>query len=331
MVLEGIEPVRTYPIVDKQMSIGEGIEIMAHRLGLSGGKIRELARDRYPSPTPVEEKRSISKFKIKCFVRSDIVFTDILHTGYEELKNLGLGRRYLINKILRAVVAGTCDSVDTTGLAGDFPPRSWLSKEKAEYIKDVQLKSLHAVKQEDAKLLKSIKVRLKRISTQILISLSEHCDAIRTISRRFIQDGLGGGLRGFSNMLISYRKKFLYQTRKEDCKNRKKRSKRKYQIRALAHKGSSFFVRSICDLRKLLDPSIPNWYRRPTDDDWFENGLTEDINTRKPFHFKRISTFRKYGFGSIPGITEPVKAEEWRTLKFDWTISEARERFSLRA
>lgn len=331
MELEGLNPIMTFPVVDKPMSIGEGIEIMAHRLGLSGGRIRELARDRYPSRNPVEEGRSISKFKIKCFLRSDIIFTDILHTGYKELKFIGLGRRYLINRILRAVLAGTCDSVDTTGLAGDFPPRSWLPDEKAEYIKEIQTKCLRRMKHDDAKLLKSIKVRLRGISTQILISLSEHCDAIRTISRRFIQDGLGSGLRGFSNMLVSYRKKFLYQTRTFDCKNRKKRSKRKYKGRSRSHKGFSIFVRSVCDLRKLLDPSIPNWYRRPTDNDWNESGKTEDINTRKPFHYRRISTFKKYGFGSIPGITEPVKAEEWKDLKIDWTMDEARSRFSIRA
>jgi hypothetical protein len=331
MELEGLTPIQTFPVVDRPMSIGEGIEIMAHRLGLSGGRIRELARDRYPSRNPVEEGRSISKFKIKCFLRSDIIFTDILHTGYEELKHIGLGRRYLINKILRAVVAGTCDSVDPTGLSGDFPPRSWLGEEKARYVKSVQEKCLKAVKHDDAKLLKSIKVRLRGISTQILISLAERCDAIRTISRRFIQDGLGSGLRGFSNMLVSYRKRFIYQTRTFDCKNRKKRSKRKYKGRSKSHKGFSVFVRSVCDLRKLLDPSIPNWYRRPTDEDRNESGKSEDINTRKPFHYKRISTFRKYGFSSIPGITEPVKAEEWNALRVDWTMSEARERFSLRA
>lgn len=322
--------------MNKPMSQREGLRILAGRLGLSGGKLNELVRDRYPVGFPKEEKRGLRTCTVKCFLKSDIMFTDVLHTGYGELKYLGIGRRYLINKILRAVVAGTCDSMDGTGMAGDFPPRSWMVPFKAEKMRLVQKKSLSLVKDENSRLLQSIKVRLRSASTQILEHMALHCDAIRANVGKATSNDPGCGLRCLSDILVAYRKKFFNRVRSDDLKNRR-RARRKSKFhrkpteafgtvsRRLAHAGYSVLFRGMTDLKKLLDPSVPNWYRRPTDEDWKE-GMRN--GHRIPKSFRRVSMFKRYGLGSIPGLTEPLTDDEWTHAKTDWSMDEVRERFN---
>lgn len=331
-MLEGITAIREFPRISGKMTQKDGIRLLAKRLGLTGGRLKELVRDRYPTGNPKEEKRGLNTCLVKCFLKSDIMFTDILHTDYDELKHLGIGRRYLTNKILRAVVAGTCDSMDPTGKAGDFPPRSWMDKDKAERMRVIQEKSLNIVKVENAKLLQSIKVRLRMAATQILVYMARHCDAIRTTVCRAAVSDRSNGLRCLSDILVAYRNKFYRRVRSDDLKNRR-RARRKSKFhrkpteafgtvsRRLAHAGYSVLFRGMTDLKKLLDPNVPNWYRRPTDEDWTE-GMRN--GHRIPKTFCRKAMFRRYGLGSIPGLTEPVTDTEWGNLKTDWSMKEAK-------
>lgn len=334
-MLEGIIAVREFPKITGKMTQKEGIKLLAGRLGLTGGKLQELVRDRYPVGNPKEEKRGLKTCTVKCFLKSDIMFTDILHTDYEELKYLGIGRRYLINKILRAVVSGTCDSIDPTGKAGDFPPRSWMNSVKAEKMRIIQEKSLNIVKVENARLLQSVKVRLRSVATHILVYMAMHCDAIRTTVHRSALIDKSSGLRCLSDLLIAYRDKFYRRVRSDDLKNRR-RARRKSKFhrkrtesfgtvsRRLAHAGFGVLYRGVTDLRKLLDPEIPNWYRRPTDEDWTE-GMRN--GHRIPKTFCRKAMFRRYGLGPIPGLTVPVQDSDWNDLKTDWSVKEAKDLF----
>ena len=321
------------------MTQKEGIVLLTGRLGLTGGKLQELVRDRYPVGSPKEEKRGLRTCTVKCFLKSDIMFTDILHTDYEELKHLGIGRRYLMNKILRAVVSGTCDSIDPTGRSGDFPPRSWMDRGKAEKIRAVQEKSLNIVKVENARLLQSIKVRLRAAATHILVYMAMHCDAIRTTVCRSALMDQSSGLRCLSDLLVAYRDKFYRRVRSDDLKNRR-RARRKSKFhrkptenfgtvsRRLAHARFSVLYRGVTDLRKLLDPEVPNWYRRPTDEDWTEGMRCGEEGHRIPKTLCRKAMFRRYGLGSIPGLTEPVNDTDWFSLKTDWSVKEAKDLFN---
>jgi len=331
--LDGLVPLREFESIDKDMTPQEGVRILCRRLGTTPARVRREVRDRHPSGHPKEERRSLDRCHPKCFLRFDIMFTDVLHTCYWEMKHLGLGRRYLVNKILRAVLAGMCDAEDPTGAAGDFSPRSWTGDLRAGATKEVQLKCLDALKRGEAKLLQSVKVRLRKASTQVLLELEQRCPAIRSMSRKAYASG-ASGLRWLSDMLTEYRRRFYRETRFDDFRNRMRRVKKKastsgrsktFRIAVLrkAHMSFSVFLRGMNDLRKLLDPSVPSWYRRPTDDDWKE-GLR---GSRIPVGISRGTTFRKYGLGPVPGIDGPLPAEEWARTRTDWSLSEARALF----
>lgn len=315
------------------MTQSEGLKLLSGRLGFTGGRLRRLVRDRYPLGCPKEEKRGLRSCCVKCFLRSDIMFTDVLHAGYDELKYLGIGRRYLTNKILRSIVAGECDAQDWTRVAGDFQPRSWMSPRKAERMREVQERCLYLVKNVNAKLLQSVKVRLRNASTHILLEISENCDRIRSMVREAALVKEGSGLRRFSRFLVEYRNRFNLETRKIDIRNRKiAKKKRKFHRtsskpygtvgRRMAHLGFSVLTRGLTDLRKLVDPNMPNWFRRPTDSDWSE-GMGP--NGRKPRTFNRKTTFVRHGLGDIPGVTTPVSSDEWFDLRTDWKMAEVKK------
>lgn len=345
MILE-IESVQEFPVIDKKMSLAEGMKILAHRLNLSGARIQKLARDRCPMGSVKEERGSLKTFNVKCFLKSDIVFSDILHSGYHELKFLGIGRRYLINKILRSVLAGICDALDPTGQAGDFPPKSWMTTDQAERLTGMQQIAISVMKKDNAKLLQSLKVRLRRMATHVLLCIVAYISAIRKEVKKVSAKRLDMGVRRFSDLLCEYKDRFDYKVRKEDHKNRRKavkrRRKKRYMLfkskkhysgtnrlrnalkKTYEHMGASVLTRGLTDLRKTLDPTVPNWYRRPTDEDWNEGQRSD---RRKPRTFRRKALFRKYGLGDIPGLTEPVTAQEWFGLRTDYTAQEVRDSF----
>lgn len=334
MEIDGIVPMRDFRRIDSKMSQKDGMKLLAGRLGLSAEKVRKLVRDRYPCGCPKEERRGFSSCYVKCFLMSDILFTDVLHVGYEELAHLGVGRRYLCNRILRAVVAGTCDAIDRSGKSGDFPPRSWMDERSAEITRKVQEDALNTVKSDKKELLQSIKVRMRNMSTQVLLDIADHCDAIRSRVAKSASRDPWSGLECLSGILRECRSRFYRVARSDDLKNRR-RARRKSKFhrkptegfgtvsRRLAHAGFSVLLRGLTDLRKLMDPAVPNWYRRPTDPDW-EEGLR---GSRKPVVLKRRAMFDRYGLGSVPGITEPIDASEWGKVRTDWTMSEVKERF----
>ena len=333
-----------YRTIDGPMSLKDGMHVLLGRLGMSCGKARKAVRDRYPSVAPKEERRSMGDFRVKCFVRSDILFTDVLHAGYDELRHLGIGRRYLVNKVLRAVVSGTCDAYDCTGQSGDFPPRSWLTQDAASSAMDVQSRAIMEVKVDGAKLLKSVKVRMQRASTDVLKCLSERCAEIRKGVREAVIKGEMTGLEYLSGVLDGFKDEYTYRIRVFDIKNRRKRAKMRRRIRPdkyetkkrpferntksrqKSHIAFGLFLRGITDLRKLLDPSVPNWYRRPTDEDWTEG--SRPGFSRKPVCMNRRALFRRNGLGDIPGITISIGAEDWSSARTDWTVDEARSRAS---
>lgn len=329
--IDGLVPMRSFKVLDRDMPRLSGMRLLAERLGLSAAKAREMTRDRSPEEGVAEERRSLDRLP-KCFVTFDILMTDVLHTGYGELKHIGIGRRYLVNKVLRAVLAGKCDAEDVTGSAGDFLPRSWMIPSRAKSMHDIQVRCLEEFMVGEAKLLKSVRVRLGKASTHVLLELERNCSAIRSLSRGAYASGRSG-LRAFSDMLVAYRKRLFRETRLFDFKNRKRRRRVKawtsgkskdFQsaTKRKAHMGFSVFLRSVYDLRKLLDPNVPNWFRRPTDDDWAE-GMRGRGSRRPPF-FKRSNMLRRYGIGPVPGISGPVDEDTWRSLKTDWSLDEAR-------
>lgn len=346
MKVDNLVPMIDFPRITKEMSISEGIKILSSRIGLSITQVQKLARDRCPLREVLEERRHTNTFKVKCFLKSDIIFSDILHTGYDELRFLGIGRRYLINKILRSILAGVCDALDPSGRSGDFPPRSWLTPDTAEKIKGVQLIGLNIVKKENVKQLQSIKVRLRRVATPILLALTEQISGIRKEVRKASKINLFSGLKRFSKILKDYKKKFYSKTREYDIGNRKKVLKKQKKRKAILIKanwkysgtrdlfkavkrsesmrGYSLLARSLTALRKLVDPKVPNWYRRPTDIDWSEGIRSEK---RKPHQLHRRTLFRKYGLGDIPGITLPLSVENWSSVRTSWTTQEVRDLF----
>jgi hypothetical protein len=284
------------------------------------------------SGSVLEERRSLDRLP-KCFVTFDILMTDVLHAGYDEVRRLGIGRRYLVNRVLRAVFSGKCDAADPTGRAGDFAPRSWMDRARAEAVLELQTRCLGEFRTGEARLLKSVRVRLGKASTHVLLELERNCSAIRSLSRGAYASGRSG-LEAFSDMLVAYRKRLFRETRLFDYKNRKRRRRVKAwtsgkskdfvsAAKRKAHMGFSVFLRSVCDLRKLLDPNVPNWFRRPTDEDWAE-GMRGEGSRRPPF-FKRRNMLRRYGIGPVPGISGPVDEDTWRSLRTDWSLSEARE------
>ena len=344
--MEDVPHIVEFRRVTERMELRDGMRILIRRLGLTVQKLHAMVRDRYPSADTKKENGHLGKFRIKCFLRSDITFSDVLHVGYDELALLGVGRRYLVNRILRTILSGMCDSLDTSGRAGDFPPRSWLTPDHAEFVRGVQEECIHAMKIENAGKLESLKARLRLMSTPLLISLSESCQVIRSEVRKASVRGLDKGIEKFSDMLKKFKKLFFYGTRKDDVKNRIRAVRRegrgllKYRPlayygkhrklsnsvrRQRAHKAESTLRMSLTDLRKSLDPRIMNWYRRPSDPDWYE-GMRSD--RRKPVLFNRKLVFRRHGLCEIPGITGDVTAEEWWSLRTDWKIAEVRRRFS---
>lgn len=329
--LDGLLPMREYTRIDAKTPVRDGMRVFAKRLGLSAAKVRAMVRDRCPAGSAAEERRSLDKIP-RSFVAFDVMFTDVLHAGYDEVRHLGIGRRYLVNKVLRAVFSGKCDAADPTGRAGDFSPRSWMDQSTAEEVLKLQARCLEEFRTGEAGLLKSVRVRLGKASTHVLLELERNCSAIRSLSRGAYASGCSG-LRAFSDMLVAYRKRLFRETRLFDFKNRKRRRRVKawtsgkskdFQsaTKRKAHMGFSVFLRSVYDLRKLLDPNVPNWFRRPTDEDWAE-GLRGEGSRRPPF-FKRSNMLRRYGIGPVPGISGPVDEDTWRSLKTDWSLDEAR-------
>lgn len=319
---------REYRRIEGPTPLKEGMMILAGRLGLSWERIRRLARDRHPSPVPKEERHSRDKFRCRCFLRSDIIFTDVLHTGYEELRHVGLGRWYLTCRILRAVVAGTCDYHDRSGQAGDFPPRSWMDSCAAERMKDLQERCLREVRSGEPGLMKSIQVRLRRVATPALMVLADSSGMIRSAVRRRLEAGTGSGLRCLSDILIASRKNLFTRARYADVTNRTRRRQVRSQTRrdrrsdVRSHNSYSLLKRGLNDLRKLMDPAVPCWWRRPTDEDWSE-GMAPG-RQRRPVSLSRGVLMANHGFGEIPGLCTPLSADDWGKVRTDWTVAEAR-------
>lgn len=352
-VMTGLVPVREFPRLSPGIGLRDGLYLLMHRLGLSTARTLAAMRDRHPvyflNQVP-KEQLNYYKLCRKCFLSFDLVFHDILHTDEDELRHVGMGRRYLLNRLLRTVLAGLCDSLDASGRAGDFPAYSGLPEDQAAKVRGVQETCLRFMKEDPdgARLLQSLKVRIRRVATPVLKDLAKHAGSLRTEVRKGASEGLYGGMRRFSDLLVEIKGKFTYSVNKDELYKRKAARKKekskhdrlyyvltngiydrriyKWGRRHGRNKAASILKKGLTDLRRFLDPSIPNWYRRPSDGDWEEGLRHERRKLRGPTLANRLP---QYGMGNLPGLTEPLDGSNWKDVRTDWTAQEARERYGL--
>lgn len=348
--IEGLEPMREFPRVTSEMPFTEGIQILMRRLGLNTDKVRKALRDRLPEGVCGQGDFHAYKLNVRHYLQFDLIFTDILHTGYEELKCLGLGRKYLINRIQRQLCAGLCDGLDPTGRTGDYPPQSWLDESLRKKVAETQLQVLDLMDRKLFKKRHSLQVRMSQMSTGCLQALTEHLDEIRRLVRSLASKDSELGLKAFGDFLDRFRKSFNNQINGDLEKSRqafkKRKSKLHYKLFKAAQRRfasgrnyqSKSYGRLLCqqayrtlrkaqtDLRRFQDPNIPSWYRRPSDEDWQEQ-IRKDRRERHIKVLDRRDQLGRYGLGGIPGLTEPIRTEDFGTLRTDWTIAEARENY----
>mgnify|MGYP003295324268 CR=1 FL=1 len=350
--VEGLGPGLEFPRITSETGFDSGIRVMVRRLGLTQAGVIRLMQDRSPDGDFKYRMRGFSpcRFRRGHYLKFDLIFSDILHTGYDELRHLGVGRRYLSNRIMRSVLAGLCDGFDPTGRAGDFPPRSWLDAERQKEVVAAQKKALEIMDVDQYNLRHSLQVRLGTMSTGCLQAVADRCEAIRRLVRSVAAKDPEQGLRAFSDMLVNYRKEFNRKLNGDILKRKRDYLRKKRGFKAVdfrmsqRHYGQGEYKtwrrlnRLTCqqahrklrtaqtEIRRLQDPKLPCWYRRPSDPDWDER-RTNRPGT--PFTPERKRDLARYGFGGIPGLTEPLSAEDWGKARTDWTVAEARENYRL--
>lgn len=350
--IEGLEPMREFPRITSEMSFKEGIGILMRRLGLTTDKVRKALRDRFPEGVCGSGDLHAHKLNVRHYLQFDIIFNDILHTGFEELRHLGLGRKYLINRIQRQLCAGLCDGFDPTGRTGDYPIHSWLDEIQLKQVDEIQLKVLDLMDRKLFRKRHALQVRMSQMSTGCLKALLGHLDEIRRLVRSLAAKDSELGLKAFGDFLVNFRKEFNNRINGELLRSREVFKKRKSMLsywgfrlsRIWFMSGKNYrfraYERLICqqahrtlrkaqtDLRRFQDPDIPNWYRRPSDEDWNEQ-IRKDRRERKIMTPRKKNQLGRYGLGGIPGLTEPIRAEDFGNLRTDWTIAEARENYRL--
>lgn len=344
--LDDLIPINDYPVIKSDISFDDGINILVSRLGLTVSRVRALSRDRYPCKPAVVENNKPCHLNLRNFIQFDIIFTDILHTSYEELKHIGVGRRWLTCHIFRGIISGICDSLDNSGVSGDFPPRSWFDDSKSAMIENVQNEALKILKHECKKQYDSVRVRLSRISTCMLKSLSDSVSEIRKRVRKAETCRRGSGIVEFDLIFRSFLKKFkkvvnynlinsrLASRRKDyklrsrlfhtfmHFKNTRIRLEKKLE-RVKRQKTWKILRMKITDLKRVMDPKIPYWYRRPSDIDWNEG---ERSDRRKVRFHASVYLKHRHGIDTVPGITAPIDPKEWNNVKTDWKLDEIRKK-----
>lgn len=321
--LDGLVGLQDYPRITGPVDFTEGILTMTRRLRLSPERVRRLAKDRCPFRPAKVENQAAKHFRFRHYLTFDVVYTDILHTGYEELKHLGLGRRYLKNRLLRAVLAGVCDGMDPTRRSGDFSPRSWMDERTREEVLKVQREAIRILEVEQTGLWHSVKTRFYRFSTAVLQAFCTRLPEIREMVGRESSLDPRNGLKAFS--------RYLSQT-KTACDRKRDRymlwlwkRQRKHQNRKACRirRPRTVLEKACVELRRRLDPKQPCWYRRPTDADWREE--RKSSWTHHVFaSLHRRDQLKNVGLGKIPGISAPIKDTDWFFARTDWTVSEAR-------
>ena len=321
--LDGLVGLQDYPRITGPVDFTEGILTMTRRLRLSPERVRRLAKDRCPVRPAKVENQAAKHFRFRHYLTFDVVYTDILHTGYEELKHLGLGRRYLKNRLLRAVLAGVCDGMDPTRRAGDFSPRSWMDEQTRKEVLKIQREVIRILEVEQAGLWRSVKVRFYRFSTAVLQAFCTRLPEIREMVGRESSLDPRNGLKAFSRYLSQT--KTACDRKRDYTRNwwwshqRKTRRRRYYKI----WKAQSTLTKACVELRRRLDPKQPCWYRRPTDADWREERKSSwSHHVFASLH--RRDQLKNVGLGKIPGISAPINDTDWFFARTDWTVSEAR-------
>ena len=102
---------------------------------------------------------------------------------------------------------------------------------------------------------------------------------------------------------------------------RKKLEKRIERVRR--QKTWKLLQMKITDLKRVLDPKIPYWYRRPSDIDWNEG---ERSDKRKIRFNPSKSLIEKHGLKEVPGITIPIDPKDWNNIRTDWRLNEIRKK-----
>lgn len=343
--LDGLQPLRDFPRITGKMSVHDGVLLLTRRLGLTPQRARERARRYTPTKPAKVENQAAWKLAPKNYLEFDVLYTEVLHTGYDELRHLGFGRRYLINRILRAVLAGICDGFDPSGRAGDFPDRTAFEQGVADEIFRIQRKAIQVMNIDGYHLLLSLKVRMQSMATSVLQALNGRLPDIRRLVGAVARRDPGQGLRGFSDFLINFKKSFEYRINGELQKSRRHATAKRCRLGLCLFRTPPFYngrkrvereyarlrkkipnrvlVKSQTDLRRRMDPNIPCWWRRPTDADWKEGRRKEP----KAPGLERKEIFARYGMSGIPGLTEPLRIEDWGKARTDWLIAEVRENY----
>lgn len=137
-------PIAHRKTIDRKMTFNEGARILLKRTGLSTRKAVAETRNR----SCVLARRTSGNIALllpKNPISFSLIYDDIFHVSYEEMDNIGLGRRLLIARVRRAIFAGILDALWRDGRAGDFIDRKSISSRTANRMNALMSETWNAV------------------------------------------------------------------------------------------------------------------------------------------------------------------------------------------
>lgn len=202
-ILDGLlpagSPIAHRETIDRKMTFNQGVRILLKRTGLSARNavaetgVRGCIKAKGTNG-------NIALLLPKNPISFSLLYDDIFHASYEEMDNMGLGRRILKARVRRAIFAGILDALWRDGRAGDFIDRKSISSRTANRMQALMTETWTTVSPMPN--WGNIRSHTYRMSDFLLRGICEILPLLRGYTREaVITGGIEEGLRKVSCLL----------------------------------------------------------------------------------------------------------------------------------
>lgn len=232
-------PIAHRETIDRKMTFKEGAKILLKRTGLSTRKAVAETGVR----SCIKAKRTSGNIELllpKNPISFSLLYDDIFHASYEEMDNMGLGRRILKARVRRAIFAGILDALWRDGSAGDFIDRKSISSRTANRIQALMSETWNEVS--PMPVWGYIRIRIRNMSDFLLRGICEILlPTLRGYTREAaIAKGTEGALHEVSKLLIEASSLTKEKIIKKRADNKVQARRRRRKILTKPHAILSF-------------------------------------------------------------------------------------------